>query len=85
MDFSKGSELRCSLPTLDKLIQHCHKEKKRKKKRQRKGVKDFTAFSGILDAFLFFTGKGERDYWAPGWQVGVSVPGTLRATKGECC
>lgn len=78
MDFLKGSELRCSLPALDKLIQPCHEE--RREKRQRNGVKDFTVFSSILGTF-FFTGNGERDYQASGCGAGVPDPGASGATE----
>ena len=67
MDFSKGSELRCSLPALDKLIQPCRQERKRARERETEragvgggnGVKDFTVFSSILDIF-FFNEKGRK-------------------------
>ena len=79
MDFLKGSELRCSLPALDKLIQPCHWERKGERER---GNGVTTVFSSILDTF-FFNGKGERDYQTSGCETSVPDPNTFWATERE--
>ena len=53
MDFLKGSELRCSLPALDKLIQPCHWERKGEREKERKWTYRFYCILQYLRYFLF--------------------------------